>query len=99
MSAVVPNNPAAAMQPATETILARPPSNLWRDAGIRHFRLEFVHESGAEVARVTEAFTAALAGRITTGQLNGKLRRAIRQGTTEGSLFVPPNYTVLPVLQ
>ncbi|HEU5088656.1 MAG TPA: peptide ABC transporter permease, partial [Roseiflexaceae bacterium] len=35
MSAVVPNNPAAAMQPATETILARPPSNLWRDAGIR----------------------------------------------------------------
>ncbi len=35
MSAVVPNNPAAAMQPATETILARPPSNLWRDAAIR----------------------------------------------------------------
>jgi putative protease len=71
----------------------------WRAAGIRHFRLEFVHESAAEVKQVTEAFAAALAGRTTFGQLNAALRRAVPQGITEGSLFVPPNYMVLPVLQ
>ncbi len=35
MSAVVPNTPAAAAQSSAEKVLARPPSNLWRDAAIR----------------------------------------------------------------
>ena len=34
----------------------------WRQAGIRHFRLEFVHETAAQVADVTRAFRSALAG-------------------------------------
>jgi putative protease len=34
----------------------------WLAAGIRHFRLEFVHESAEEVARVCEAFRATPAG-------------------------------------
>ena len=71
----------------------------WLDAGVRDFRLEFVHESGAVVKRVTEAFQDALAGRITFTQLSAMLRRSVRGGTTEGSLFVPSNYEVFPILQ
>lgn len=71
----------------------------WRTAGIRHFRLEFVHESGSEVRAVTQAFRNVLEGRITTKQLNATLRRAAPRGTTEGSLFVPSGYSVLPILQ
>ena len=33
----------------------------WLQAGIRHYRLEFAHETGAEVATVTRAFHSALA--------------------------------------
>ena len=34
----------------------------WKRAGIRHFRLEFVHESAEEVKEVARVFAAALAG-------------------------------------
>ena len=34
----------------------------WMDAGIRHFRLEFAHETAEEVTRVTRAFQTALVG-------------------------------------
>jgi putative protease len=71
----------------------------WRTAGIRHFRLEFAHETGEEVRRVTQAFRASLAGRQSTRQLRDVLRRAAPQGTTEGSLFVPADHLTLPVLQ
>ena len=71
----------------------------WLGAGIAHYRLEFAHESGAQVRAVTEAFTQALAGAITPEQLRHRLRRAAPQGTTEGSLFVPPRYQTLPVLR
>ena len=37
----------------------------WRLAGIRHFRLEFVHESGDQLRRVCQAFCDALTGRAT----------------------------------
>ncbi len=37
----------------------------WRRAGVRHFRLEFVHETADEVAQVGAAFRAALATRST----------------------------------
>lgn len=36
----------------------------WRRAGIRHFRLEFVHESGDQVQQVARAFDRALSGAI-----------------------------------
>jgi len=71
----------------------------WLKAGIRHFRLEFVHESGTEVARVTRAFQALLAGDISGGELGALLRRIAPEGTTEGSLFVPKDYLVFPILQ
>jgi len=41
----------------------------WRRAGIRHFRLEFVHESADQVRQVAQAFDRALAGAIPFGEL------------------------------
>ena len=71
----------------------------WRQAGIIHYRLEFVHESPAQVEQVFHAFDAALQSRITPKDLSAQLRRIAPQGTTEGSLFVPVDYLTLPVLQ
>jgi U32 family peptidase len=73
--------------------------DLWRAAGIRHFRLEFVHESGDQVRRVARLFAQTLRGELNPAQLNRELRSAAPEGTTQGSLFVPPDYLVLPVLQ
>jgi putative protease len=71
----------------------------WLGAGIRHFRLEFVHESGDEVRQVTQAFAAALHGDMGAGALGAVLRRIAPEGTTEGSLFVPKDYKLFPILQ
>jgi U32 family peptidase len=71
----------------------------WRQAGIRHFRVEFVHESADEVARVVRAFSAALSGGITPLQLGAELAEAAPAGVTEGSLYVAGDYLQLPVLQ
>ena len=69
----------------------------WRAAGIRHFRLEFVHESGDQVRRIAAAFRSALAGRTTYLQLGAELKSITP--VTEGSLFVPKDYQVFPILQ
>ncbi|MGH9668282.1 MAG: U32 family peptidase [Bryobacteraceae bacterium] len=71
----------------------------WRAAGIRHFRLEFVHESTDQVRRVTQAFARVLAGALTAPQLSAELAAIAPEGVTEGSLFVPDNYLQLPILQ
>jgi U32 family peptidase len=71
----------------------------WMRAGIRHFRLEFVHESPEEVKQVARAFASALAGTTTAQQLGTELKKFAPQGTTEGSLFVPADYLKLPILQ
>jgi len=71
----------------------------WLAAGIRHFRLEFAHESAAQVVAVAQAFADALAGNLNSGELQRKLARFSPGSITEGSLFVPPNYLELPVLQ
>ncbi len=71
----------------------------WLRSGIRHFRLEFVHESAEQVAKVTEAFQKRLAGASSSDELYERLRRIAPQGTTEGSLFVASNYRSLPLLQ
>jgi putative protease len=73
--------------------------DLWRGAGIRHFRLEFVHESGDEVRAVVRAFEAGLDGKITGTQLARELKSVAPGGTTQGSLFVSNGYLTLPVLQ
>jgi putative protease len=71
----------------------------WRRAGIRHFRLEFVHESADEVKAVARAFASALTGEISAQQLGSELKKIAPRGTTEGSLFVPADYLKLPILQ
>ncbi|MDZ7636992.1 MAG: DUF3656 domain-containing protein [Bryobacterales bacterium] len=78
---------------------AGPHLEAWRSEGIRHFRLEFVHESGEQVAAVSSAFREAFDGAIPFRELEERLRSAAPQGVTEGSLFVPSNYLQLPILQ
>ncbi|NDJ62242.1 MAG: U32 family peptidase [Chloroflexi bacterium] len=58
-------------------------------SGIRHYRLEFVHESARDVRRVVAAFRDYFADRLSSGELDDRLRKIAAQGTTEGSLFVP----------
>jgi U32 family peptidase len=71
----------------------------WRDAGIRHFRLEFVHESGEQVERIARVFAAALAGGCSPVELARQVRLISPQGTTEGSLFVPVEALTVPALR
>jgi putative protease len=71
----------------------------WRQAGIQHYRLEFVHESAEEVIQISRAFGESLAGRLSPPELTRQLSRLAPQGTTEGSLFVPDNYLMIPLMQ
>ncbi len=71
----------------------------WRAAGIQHFRLEFVHESGEDVAKIGRAWQDALDGTIAARELTQHLQRLSPQGATEGSLFVPADYEIIPLLQ
>jgi U32 family peptidase len=71
----------------------------WRGAGIRHFRLEFAHESADQVQAVVRAFDLTLQGSMTPHKLVAELRKSAPQGTTEGSLFVANDYLQLPILQ
>ncbi len=71
----------------------------WRRAGIRHFRLEFVHESACELQRVTSAFQSFLGGQNSAAQLGTELKRSAPAGVTEGSLFVPQDFDRFPILQ
>jgi putative protease len=70
----------------------------WLAAGIRHFRLEFVHETPDQVTRIGRAFADFFAGRSTPEELHRLLQRSAPEGVTEGSLFVPSS-ALLPVLQ
>ncbi|MEI9812154.1 MAG: DUF3656 domain-containing protein [Acidobacteriota bacterium] len=71
----------------------------WLAAGIRHFRLEFVHEPAARVAEITEAFRDFFEHRATAAQLTRRLKQLAPEGTTEGSLYVPASAQLFPVLQ
>jgi putative protease len=71
----------------------------WLKAGIRDYRLEFVHENAEAVVAVGAVFRDALDGRLQPAQLAAKLRQISSSGTTEGSLFVAPGYDLLPILQ
>jgi putative protease len=71
----------------------------WRAAGVRHVRLEFVHERGEQVTRVTNAFKDYLADAIPAHELARRLQRIAPQGVTEGSLFVPESYLGIPLMQ
>ncbi len=71
----------------------------WRAAGIRHFRLEFAHESAQQVRGVVRVFELTLKGSMTAQKLGAELRKFAPQGTAEGSLFVSNDYLKLPILQ
>jgi U32 family peptidase len=73
--------------------------DLWRERGIRHFRLEFVHETAEQVREIARLFRLTLDGRMIAAQLNRDLKTVAPEGTTQGSLFVPSNYLELPILQ
>jgi putative protease len=60
----------------------------WLEAGIRHFRLEFAHETAEQTRAVAEAFGAMLEGRKTARELAKELAARAPQGITEGSLYV-----------
>jgi U32 family peptidase len=60
----------------------------WLKAGIRHFRLEFAHETAEQTAAVAEAFRDMLEGHMSARELAQDLQRAAPEGITEGSLFV-----------
>ncbi len=70
----------------------------WRAAGIVHYRLEFVHETAAQVEQVGRAWQAALSSAIDAAELTRRLARVAPQGTTEGSLFVPDGYMTIPLM-
>lgn len=70
----------------------------WRAAGIAHYRLEFVHESAAQITAVTEAFRAYLNQQIDAAELGRRWRHSAPQGVTEGSFFVPSNYQYIPLM-
>ena len=70
----------------------------WLRAGLRDFRLEFVHEGPAEVREVIAAHRVFLAGEQSAAELGRRLGALAAQGVTEGSLFVPPNFDSLPGL-
>jgi putative protease len=61
----------------------------WLAAGIRDFRLEFVHETPLQVTQVADAFRRTLDGERDSRWLRRRLAEVSPQGTTEGSLFVP----------
>jgi putative protease len=71
----------------------------WLAAGIRHFRLEFAHETADQTSAVAEAFRRMLEGRASARELAQTLQRIAPQGVTEGSLFVPEGQVRLTVLQ
>lgn len=70
----------------------------WREAGVVHYRLEFVHETASEVQRVTRAFQEYLRGELSALALDERLRKVAPQGTSEGSFFVPLDYIHIPNL-
>ncbi|MBK8046212.1 MAG: U32 family peptidase [Anaerolineales bacterium] len=82
----------AAAQTATKHL------SLWLNAGIRHYRLEFVHEDANQVEQISHAFTATLEGAQPVSALARRIDEILPIGTTEGSLFIADNYLNLPLM-
>lgn len=67
----------------------------WQSAGIEHFRIEFVHQNGAQVQAITQAFRKFLDRKISLSEFEVILGSHSPQQTTEGSLFVPRKFKQL----
>ncbi|MFC4639521.1 U32 family peptidase [Deinococcus hohokamensis] len=70
----------------------------WLRAGLRDFRLEFVHETPAQVRDVIALHRAYFSGGMSRQGLADALSALSDQGTTEGSLFVPNDFGLLDAL-
>jgi putative protease len=64
-------------------------------AGIRDYRVEFVHQSAPQVQTIAEAARASLNGLIESTALEQVFLESAGTGTTEGSLYVPKGYRKL----
>lgn len=67
----------------------------WTEAGIRDFRIEFVHHSAHQVAAIVEAYQLFFEKQLSVEQLDESLKANSPQGITEGSLYVPHDYKQL----
>jgi putative protease len=57
-----------------------------QQAGVRHFRIEFLSEPAAEIGRVVRAYRDLLAGQMTGREVWRSLKAANRVGVTRGTL-------------
>lgn len=71
----------------------------WTAAGLRNFRLEFVHETAEQVAAISEGFGQFFHGLVTESELQAVFKQNLSSGTTEGSLFVPEGFQDLVQLK
>jgi putative protease len=71
----------------------------WLEAGIRHFRLEFVTEAADAVVEISRVYEAALNGRISASEIQNRLRQFAPQGITERSFYVPQAAAAFPILR
>jgi U32 family peptidase len=71
---------------------------MWLRAGLRDFRLEFVHESPAQVQQIIKAFQKTLSNGKSFDWLQKELANVSPSGITEGSLFTPEDFSHLSQL-
>ena len=63
--------------------------------GLRDFRLEFVHQSPAEVSRCSAALRQYFLGRTSIAELAAVWQASTPAGSTSGSLYVPRDFKKL----
>ena len=66
----------------------------WMKTGIFHFRLEFVHQGGDDVEKITNAFASYFENKD-SNKLKSQLKTFTDQGISEGSLYVPKDFKQL----
>jgi putative protease len=69
----------------------------WLAAGVVHLRMEFVHETPAQITALIAAYRAGLAGSVAWADVGKTIRATAPQGATEGSFFVAAGYDVIPL--
>ncbi len=74
---------------------AAPFMNRWLRCGIRHYRLEFVHQSADQVQAIAGSFQRYLRGEVSAAELDQLWQSTTPHGTTPGSLFTPRNFKTL----
>lgn len=70
----------------------------WRQTGLAHFRLEFVHESPTQIHHIFTSFHEYFSAKLSARELTQQLKKWAPQGITEGSFYVPKNFAEIPCL-